>query len=61
MSVGMDGSSLSVCLISSAAVRSLAAAMMIFSQIAVGILKLCGNHFTVSQMRVDAVDRVQML
>ena len=61
MSVVMDSSSLSVCLVSSAAVRSLAAAMMICSRVAVVILKLCGNYFTVSQMRVNAVDGVQML
>ena len=31
------------------------------SGVAVGMWKLCGNHFTVSQIRVDDVDGVHML
>ena len=61
VSVAMGGSIFSACLVSSAAVKSLAAAMMICSRVTFGILKLCGNHFIVPQMRVDAVDGVQML
>ena len=44
-----------------AAVRSLAAAIMIWSRVAVGIFRLWGNHFTVSQILVEAVEGVQML
>jgi len=44
-----------------AAVRSLAAVMMIWSRVAVGILRLWGNHLTVLQIRVEAVEGIQML
>ena len=43
-----------------AAVRSLATAMMIWSRVAVGIFRLWGNHLTVSQIRMEAVEGVQM-
>ena len=41
--------------------RLMAAARMRDSWEAVGILKLCGSHLTVSAMRVDLVDGVQTL
>ena len=44
-----------------AAVRSFAAAMMVSSGVADGILKLCGNHFTVCAILVRPVDGTQML
>ena len=61
MSFTSGGSRLSLCDVSSAFVRLLAAAMMIWSLVAVGIYILCGNHFTVSHMRVDDVTGVQMV
>ena len=42
-------------------VRSIAAAIMIWYLVAVGIHRLCGNHVNVSHMLVDAVAGVQML
>ena len=47
--------------ISSAFVRPLAAAVIIWSLVSVGVRRLCGNHFTSSHMRVDAVTGVQIL
>ena len=44
-----------------AAVRSLAAAMMVSLAVAVGILMVCGNQSTVLTMRVALVDGVQMV
>ena len=47
VSVSAGGSSVEWFLDNSAAVRSLAAATMVASGVASGILKLCGNHLTV--------------
>ena len=41
--------------------RSSDAARMRLSRDAVGILKLCGNHFTVSQMREELVEGIHIL
>ena len=61
VSDAIGGRRVSVSVERRAAVRSLAAAMMIWSRVAFGIFKLCGNHLTVSQIRVEAVEGVQML
>ena len=50
-----------VCDVNSAFVRLLAAAMMIWSLVSVGIHILYGNHFTASHIRVDDVVGVQMV
>ena len=60
-SVAGGGRRLSVRLERRAAVRLLATAMMIWSHVAIGILKLRGNHLTVSQMWVDSDEVLQIL
>ena len=61
MSVSSGGSSISLCNVNIIFVRSLAAAIMIWSLVAVGIGRLCGSHFTLSHMRVESIAGVQML
>ena len=56
VSVLIGGSRVEWFLEISAAVRSLAAAMMVSSLVVDIILKLCGNQCTVWAMRVRAVD-----
>ena len=55
------GSRISVCDVNIAFIRLLAAAMMMWSLVAVGIHMLCRKKFTVSYMCVDTVAGVQML
>ena len=61
VSVPSGGSRISLCDVNSAFFRSLAATIMIWSIVAVIIRRLCGNHFTVLHMQVDAVTGFQML
>ena len=55
VSIHNEGSRMSWGDSNSAFGRSLAATMMIWSLVAVGIRRLCGNYFPILHMRVDVV------
>jgi len=50
VSIPSGGSRMSLCDVNSAFVRSLAAAIIIWFLVDIGIRRLYGNHFTVSHM-----------
>ena len=61
LSVPSGGSTLTLCDINIEFARLLAAAILIWYSVDVGIHILCGNYFTVPHTQVDVVVGVQIL